>query len=251
MADEETLAGGNVSEVVRVGATVRKPWTEATAHVHAFMDTVRDAGVDVPEVLGRDERGRQILEFVPGRLALGADPLTPVELTRVGRLVRAIHDAAAAFRPTPDAPWDIAIPAPGDDLICHNDLTPWNLLIGERWTFIDWDGAAPSTRLWDLAYSAQAFTLSDTTQAPAIAARRLAALVDGYAADPAVRTRLPDAIVRRTAAMYDLLETSHRCGREPWGSMFIAGHGDHWRAVHRYVARHREVWREALTPTLS
>ncbi|WP_163541844.1 phosphotransferase [Occultella kanbiaonis] len=249
MADEETLAGGNVSEVVRVGATVRKPWTDATAHVHAFMDAVRGAGVDVPEVLGRDDRGRQILEFVPGRLALDSDPLTPAGLARVGRLVRAVHDAAATFRPGPEARWDVAIPAPGDDLICHNDLAPWNLLIGERWTFIDWDGAGPSTRLWDLAYTAQAFTLSDTTQAPAEAARRLGALIDGYAADEALRRHLPVVMARRTAAMYDLLETSHRSGLQPWGSMFSSGHGDHWREVNRYVSRHREVWAAALTTT--
>ncbi|MBZ2196800.1 phosphotransferase [Occultella gossypii] len=249
MADEETLTGGNVSDVVRVGATVRKPWTAATAHVHAFMDAVRNTGVDVPAVLGRDDRGRQILEYVPGRLALDADPLTPAELARVGRLVRAIHDAATAFRPAPDARWDVAIPAPGDDLICHNDLAPWNLLIGERWTFIDWDGAGPSTRLWDLAYTAQAFTLSDTSQAPAEAARGLVALVDGYAADPVLRSHLPAVMGRRTAAMHDLLETSHRRGVEPWGSMFTAGHGDHWRAVHRYVTRHQEVWATALAPT--
>jgi Ser/Thr protein kinase RdoA (MazF antagonist) len=249
MTAEEPLTGGNVSEVMRVGATVRKPWTAATAHVHAFMDTVRRAGVDVPEVLGRDDRGRQILEYVPGRLALDCDPLTPAELLRVGRLVRAIHDAAAAFRPTHDAHWDVAIPAPGDDLICHNDLAPWNLLIGARWTFIDWDGAGPSTRLWDLAYTAQAFTLSDPTQPPSEAARGLVALVDGYAAEPALRSQLPAVMASRTAAMYDLLETSHRCGREPWGSMFLSGHGDHWRGAHRYVTRNQEVWATALAPT--
>ncbi|WP_407645311.1 phosphotransferase [Brevibacterium pigmentatum] len=32
----------------------------------------------------------------------------------------------------------------------HGDLTPWNLLLGERWVFIDWDSAAASARLWDL-----------------------------------------------------------------------------------------------------
>lgn len=65
----------------------------------------------------------------------------------IGSMVRAIHDASESFVPSPDAQWTTAIPAPGDDLICHNDLAPWNLMIGDRWAFIDWDAAAPSTRL--------------------------------------------------------------------------------------------------------
>ena len=68
---EVPLDGGNATEgVVRVGSTVRKPWSDATPTVHRFMHHVREAGVDVPAVLGRDERGRQVLEMVPGRLAM-------------------------------------------------------------------------------------------------------------------------------------------------------------------------------------
>jgi hypothetical protein len=51
--DEEVLNGGNASGVVvRVGSTVRKPWTDATPSVLAFMTAVREAGVDVPSILG-------------------------------------------------------------------------------------------------------------------------------------------------------------------------------------------------------
>lgn len=167
-----------------------------------------------------------MLEFVPGRLAHDSEPLTLPELSRVGRLVRDIHDASGAFRPSPDTVWDVAIPAPGDELICHNDLAPWNLVIGDRWSFIDWDGAGPSTRLWDLANAAQAFTLADCSQAPAAASSRLAAFVDGYGATLGTRSQLPTAMADRTAAMHDLLESSHLGGREPCGSMFVEGHGD-------------------------
>ena len=60
------LTGGNVAAaVVRIGDTVRKPWTRATPSVHAFLGHV--AGLPfVPKVLGRDASGRQILEYVPG-----------------------------------------------------------------------------------------------------------------------------------------------------------------------------------------
>lgn len=215
------------------------------------MSAVRDAGVDVPATLGRDDEGRAAVEFVPGQLALDADALTPDELRRVGALVRSIHDASEGFVPSPEARWITAIPTPGGDLVCHNDLAPRNLLIGERWVFIDWDAAAPSTRLWDLAYAAQAFTLSDPDRVPEEAAADLAAFVDGYGADAELRRALPAAMVERTDAMLHLLVGSHDTGLEPWSTMYRDGHGEHWRAAAAYVRAHQQVWAASLNGSLS
>ncbi|MGR0321159.1 phosphotransferase [Agromyces sp. ZXT2-3] len=249
MDEELQLEGGNASgEVVRVGSTVRKPWTRASGSVHAFMEAVRAHGVDAPAPLGRDEQGRQVIEFVPGRLAMHAN-LSRTDLHRVGAIVRTIHDASVDFVPASDAVWQTAIPAPGAELVCHNDLAPWNLIIGDRWVFIDWDAAAPSTRLWDLAYAAQAFALSDVTRPPHDAADDLAAFVDGYDADITLRDELPSAMHRRATAMLDLLRSGHETGREPWASMFADGHGDHWAAVTKYVAGNQPVWSAALNTT--
>ncbi|GAB3186356.1 phosphotransferase enzyme family protein [Nesterenkonia suensis] len=248
MEHEQPLTGGNVSDaVVRIGDTVRKPWSSTTPSVHAFLTHLRDRGVDAPRVLGRDRRGRQILEFVPGPTAEGRR-LTCDELHRVGALVRLIHDVAAQHPPDENASWETVLPASESEMICHNDLAPWNLVIGERFVFIDWDGTGPSSRLWDLAYSAQAFTANDPTEDPETAAARLAAFVDGYGADHALRAALPRAMGDRTAAMHRLLRESHASGREPWGSMYLTGHGAHWSAVTAYVRAHEQHWREALLP---
>ncbi|HEX7350316.1 phosphotransferase [Brachybacterium sp.] len=248
--DEELpLEGGNATQgVVRVGDTVRKPWEPTTSAVHELMRRLAAAGVEVPAPLGRDEQGRQILEFVPGTPALDAPPLTLDQLVRVGRLIRSVHDASEGFTPSTPTPWEPLLPVPGGatDLICHGDLTPWNLVLGERWVFIDWDGTAPSSRLWDLAYSAQAFTLNDVTEPPSTAARRLAALVDGYGADDGLRAALPRTMATRAEAMWAMLRTAHHEGRDPWGSMFTTGHGTHWRGVADHVGRHEDVWAEAL-----
>lgn len=247
MDGEQLLSGGNASgAVVRIGSTVRKQWADASPSVLEFMTAMREAGVDVPAVYGRDEQGRQVTEFIPGQLALESAPLTHAQLGRVGALVRAIHDASMTFAPDGEAVWSTAIPAPGTELICHNDLAPWNLIIGDRWVFIDWDAAAPSTRLWDLAYSAQAFTLSNTDQTPQEAAGNLVAFVNGYGADRALRAELPKAMYRRAAAMLELLNSSHDTGREPWASMYSDGHGDHWRAATDYAKHHQSIWSEAL-----
>lgn len=250
MNNEEPLEGGNASgSVVRIGETVRKPWSASTASVVAFVEALRSLGVDAPAPMGSDEHGRQVQEFAPGALAINADPLSRADLRRVGGMVRGIHDASATYVPPDDAVWETAIPAPASELVCHNDLAPWNLLIGDRWMFIDWDAAAPSTRLWDLAYSAQAFTLSDTSREPSLAADDLSAFVDGYQADANMRRVLPDAMAERTAAMYSMLRTSHDVGKEPWASMFTAGHGDHWSSADNYVRTHRNTWLEALLTT--
>lgn len=247
MNNEEPLEGGNASgSVVRIGDTVRKPWSASTASVVAFVDALRSLGVDAPAPMGRDEHGRQVQEFVPGTLAINADPLSRADLHRVGGMVRAIHDASTTYVPPDDAVWETAIPAPASELVCHNDLAPWNLLVGDRWMFIDWDAAAPSTRLWDLAYSAQAFTLSDPSQDPSLAADDLSAFVDGYQPDDHMRRLLPDTMAERTAAMYNMLRASHDAGKEPWALMFTAGHGDHWSSADNYVRTHRNTWLEAL-----
>lgn len=251
MDDEQTLSGGNASGVVtRVGDTVRKQWTASTPSVHEFMSHVRRCGVDVPTPLGQDERGRQRIEFIPGPLAIDARPLSADGLRRVGAIVRAIHDASETFSPPVDARWDTAIPAPDAEIVCHNDLAPWNLVLGDRWVFIDWDAAAPSTRLWDLAYAAQAFALSAVDVAPEVAAEGLRAFVDGYGASGEFRTRLPAMMLQRAAAMLELLTTAHERGREPWSSMFADGHGSHWAAVIGYVETHQRTWFHALTAPL-
>ncbi len=243
--EEVPLAGGNASGALRVGETVRKPWGPTTGRVVALMDTVRAAGVDVPRHRGRDGYGRQVLEYVPGESARAGSPLDAAGLARVGGLVRAIHDASPGYDPA-DGDWPVLLPARSPDLICHNDLAPWNLIVGERWVFVDWDGAGPSSRLWDLAYAAQTFTLNDPTEDPALAAPRLRAFADGYRADAALRATLPDAMVERTAAMLRLLRDAAATGREPWASMHDAGHGEHWAAASAYVRRHRELWAAAL-----
>lgn len=249
-AEEQELTGGNVSgRVVRVGETVRKPWIDNTPVVQDYLGAVRASGVDVPKPLGRDQHGRQMLEYIRGDLAIDQLPLGDEDLLRVGRIIRSIHDASESYPvPGPDA-WEMLLPADDPDLMCHNDLAPWNLIMGDRWVFIDWDGAGPSTRLWDLAYAAQSFGLLFAGQPVREAAVRLRAVVDGYEANQALREALPEAMTKRTFAMYELLRSSSESGFQPWADMYVNGHGEHWRAAAEYVALNQAAWTQALLQT--
>jgi Ser/Thr protein kinase RdoA (MazF antagonist) len=246
---EIPLSGGNVAAgVVRVGATVRKPVTLATPAVEAVLRHLERVGfTGAPRALGRDEQGRQVLEYVEGPLAHASPPMTAAELRRVGRLVRDLHEAMKSFESPADARWEVAITPDREELVCHHDLAPWNLVLAiERWVFIDWDGAGPGSRLWDLAYTAQSFTPLQAGGDPPRDASRLRALVEGYGADHAERQQLPALIKAHTRGMFDLLVDGARTGRQPWARMHAEGHGEHWGAAADYVGSHADTFVQAL-----
>jgi hypothetical protein len=194
MDDEEVLAGGNVADrVARIGATVRKPATPGFPAVAALLTHLAAVGFEgSPRHLGLDSAGRQVIEFVPGVTADRLPVMDVGELTRLGELIRSLHDATSAFTPPADAHWQVAIPPDRQDLICHNDLAPRNLVRdGARWVFIDWDGAGPGSRLWDLGYAAHGFVPLHAGGDPAIDGVRLRAIVDGYGLHEGPRGRRP------------------------------------------------------------
>jgi hypothetical protein len=165
------------SGVAWVGNTVRRPAGPWTSTVHALLAHLHEAGFEgAPRPLCIDEHGREVLTFIPGTPAWpGQFHLLDddAQLSRAARLIRDFHDAVATFTPPPGARSQVLTPADGDEIIAHHDLAPWNLIIGHRqWAFIDWDTAAPGTRLWDLAYAMHGFAPLSTppTSAPTRAA---------------------------------------------------------------------------------
>ena len=165
---ESELRGGTHGPVLRVGDTVRRAPGRAAEAVHALLRHLEEVGFSgAPRFRGYDDQKREILTFLPGEVAvrLDGEPLpdyarSDATLTRLGRLIRQFHDATAGFRAPSGADWSFLAGAPRDgDVICHNDLGPWNTVFrdGQPVAFIDWDGAAPAPRMWDLAYAVYRF----------------------------------------------------------------------------------------------
>ena len=75
--------------------------------MHALLAHLHAAGFrGAPRPLGIDERGREVLTFVPGTVPW-ADGFHLLdgdgELRQASRLIREFHDAAAGFTPPPGA----------------------------------------------------------------------------------------------------------------------------------------------------
>lgn len=234
-----------------LGLTVRKPATRATYGVHALLTHLTNVGfAGSPRSFGVDEQERHVLEYVPGTTADEDGPLDHADLTRLGELVRDLHDAAESFEPPPGVQWHVTIPAAASarsELVCHHDISPWNLVRdGERWVLLDWDGAGPGARVEELAAVGQAFLPLQPGGDPQDDGARLRSLVDGYGLTASQRPELVQATADHTRTVYELLVDGARTGEEPWASLYAAGHAARWESMSDYVHRHRGDLRAAL-----
>ncbi|GLZ77955.1 hypothetical protein Afil01_27620 [Actinorhabdospora filicis] len=225
--DEEALAGGRISGVVRIGDAVHRPARPWTPTVHALLTHLRDTGFEgVPEPLGYDEHGREMLAYLPGETA-GEPPwpdwvFADDTLVQMGRWLRGLHDATAAYRPAGDAVWFAGQSWRPGLIIGHHDAGPHNAVWreGRLAGFVDWDTAGPSSRELDLAFTAltwvplHARDLATLTGFTAFDERagRLRTLLDAYGYDGdragfgtavAARARINAAGIRRLAASGD------------------------------------------------
>lgn len=181
--EPERLTGGYVSEVVRIGATVRRHPGERAEYVHRLLTQLDHVGYEgAPRLLGIDEQGREILTFIHGQVPADRVDEPGVRdhrsLEAVARLVRRLHDVTEG-----------TALADGDEVVCHNDLSPKNTVydISPGWwrpvALIDWDLASPGRRIYDLAHVCwQYVDLGPRWDDPAEAGILVRVLCDAYGA---------------------------------------------------------------------
>ncbi len=270
MSTEIPLAGGDVSEgVVRVEDTVRRPrgpWSDSVAAYLRHLEQVGFQGA--PRWLGVDERGRDVLDFVPGDVP--GEPvveewaITLPALTAVARLLRRLHDASATFVPPPDACWfgeDIRVDLPAElvaeprpELVSHFDVTPQNVVFrdGVPVALIDFDLTRPGTRVRDVANAAMYWVplVDPGDRDPAFAScdvvDRLAAFVDAYGLSAEARQVFCDDAIAAASRSWHRMRANAEQRGGGWARMWSEGVGDRILRRRAWLVEHRPALKRAL-----
>jgi thiamine kinase-like enzyme len=142
---EIPLLGGQLTPgIVRVGNTVRRPSKDNAAFVHDLLLFLEGQGFPfAPRFLGMDSRCREILSYLEGETwSDSGSRLSDERLVQAARAIRRYHDTTVG-----------SSLAQGSEIVAHHELGPHNTIFqgGHLVGFIDWDDAAPGTRLRDLA----------------------------------------------------------------------------------------------------
>lgn len=204
MSEEIQLTGGAMTDgVIRIGDTVRRPpRSQLMRDVLVHLERV---GFDAaPRWLGFDEHGRDVLSWIDGETFTERGQMHPYignprgritfseeQIAAVMRLLRRYHDTF------------------GDDVICHGDFGPWNIVWrnGLPFAVFDFDDAYRGDAADDVAYALRMFISYGFARVmPTELVRRTVATLQAYGADFDV-----PAILERE---YDLAE--ERCRRNGW-----------------------------------
>jgi Ser/Thr protein kinase RdoA (MazF antagonist) len=188
---ETSLSGGRVTEgVVLVQGMVRRPCRLNAELVRKLLGRLEQLGLELaPRYLGTDEEGRETFSYlhgdVPDELDAGFGDAT---IAAAARLIRRFHDATAG-----------TLLAASKEVVCHGDLSPCNTVFrgGVPVALIDFDNAAPGTRLDDLGYGLFLWLNLGTDGPDAVEqARRIRAFCDGYgtAAGPEIVASILSAV---------------------------------------------------------
>ena len=248
---EVVLAGGNMTRVVAVGRTVRRtrgPWTPI---VHAVLRHLRAAGFGpVPEPLGIDGQGREVLSLLPGRPATYplADFVLSERLLRTAAgTLRAYHDATVGFVAPPGAVWHWPAHEPAE-VVCHNDFAPYNLLFeGERLTgIVDFDLVTPGPRAWDAGYAAYRFVPLTDPANPDVSfagveeqARRLRAFCAAYGAAAVTPAEVVDAAIAKLHEMIAFIVGAAEAGDAAQQAVLARGDVALYERDIGHIVRHR------------
>jgi phosphotransferase family enzyme len=206
---------------VRVGDTVRRSGGLWSPAVHALLRHLAGRIPGVPRVLGYDDKGREVLSFLPGRVVdIDSEVLSTRQLASVTRWTRRFHDAVADF--THPGPWRF-FPVDRPTMIGHNDIAPYNICFDGDVVcgVFDWDFAGPTTPLFELAFIAWNCVPLWTEVDSATAAQRLRVIAASYGMFGA--GQILDAVPQRIQIMLDGIPIAAAAGDKGMANLMTAG----------------------------
>jgi hypothetical protein len=252
---EEELSGGNTHEtILRIDDAVHRPTGPWTPGVHALLSHLEQEGFDAPRLRAIDDQGREVLDYVEGEVVHPDHDrllVSDAALAEVVASIRRFHNAVEGFAAPDRFEWSDrgGDPVGPFEIVCHNDLAPWNLVHtpDRRWVFIDWDLAAPGRRSWDLAFAL--LTMVPLMPASNLSSRRTLERMNLFR-NTYGHNEFPDDILavaaERCAREADLIDRLGAAGEPPYGRLLREGHAEIWHAAEAHVVEHTPDWQAAL-----
>ena len=256
--DREILTGGGVNEVVRIGATVRRPTGLWSPLVHGLLRHLRVVGFTAaPAFHEVTVDGFEILDFLPGDVCnypVSEAAASREALESAARLLRSYHDHTTGYLAgVPLDGWQLPAGHP-IEVICHGDFAPHNVVLQGRQAagIIDFDTAHPGSRLEDVAYAVYRWapiTAPDNADGFGIApdqAVRTRIFCDRYGLDDTGRAGLVDAVILRLNALVDFMRARAAEGNTAFAGHLAAGHHLQYLGDAVYLEAQREMFTRSL-----
>lgn len=177
-------------------------------------------------------------------------------LISAAQLLRQYHDASTSFVNDHNLNqnlWRLPIRHPVE-VICHNDYAPHNIVMqgNECIGIIDFDCAAPGSRVWDISYALYRYapfanpnncdgfgTIKEQT-------KRARLFCDSYALSLEERINLPELIIERLHSLIDFMFDRAGCGDQNFKDNIINKHHIAYKQDADYIDLNKEQIKKSL-----
>jgi hypothetical protein len=187
---ELSLHGGRLTDgVVKKGNFLLRPGGTNDAFVNNFLIYLEGKGFKYSQKYrGKDLKGRNIYEYINGFVPNEIGETTVGQLTDFIKIVKKLHNFSSEYLNR------------ADKVICHNDLSPCNVVFVNDLPFgiIDWDLISVGERWEDLTYIFWLwFNIGDRSRIADLIIEGMEEMLNVYDADEETRQNFAEKLIKR------------------------------------------------------